>query len=76
MSYLLDPNISLKAKGIMATILNDGYESREKMLEKSTDGKASYQAGINELKKHGYIELVQTRDEKGFIEWKMNVLKK
>ena len=76
MNYLNDPNISYKAKGIMTIILNEGYENADKMLSYSKDGRASYVAGMNELKKHGYVELKQVNNGQGYITWVLNVLKK
>lgn len=76
MNYLLDPKLSYKAKGIMTTFLEVGYESREQMLGLTIEGKASYQAGLNELKDNGYVELRKTRSKEGYIDWELVILKK
>lgn len=75
MNFLTDPKISFKAKGIMATILNEGYVNGETMLSRSKDGRRSYDGGISELKEQGYIELKQVNDD-GRIKWVLNILKK
>ncbi|GGA99929.1 helix-turn-helix domain-containing protein [Macrococcus hajekii] len=63
-----DHNLSLKAKGLLATMLEkpDGWKFYEAELVKSCkDGKDSVKAGIKELIEAGYLRRSRSRDEKG-----------
>ncbi|MFJ7886839.1 hypothetical protein ACIQYL_01975 [Lysinibacillus xylanilyticus] len=56
---LNDNRLSWKAKGIMAYMLSmpdDWVFYMDELMTHSTDGKASFRAGFNELKECGYIE--------------------
>lgn len=65
---LNDPNLSMKARGIWATLLSkpDDWQVYVSQLVKTCkDGKASIYSGLKELKEAGYIEHVFIRDEAG-----------
>lgn len=58
--------ISLKAKGLMALLLSlpeDWTFNKQGLLQFCTDGKKSLDSAINELKKHGYLE-IKKEDQK------------
>ncbi|MDJ1108571.1 hypothetical protein QNJ28_00530 [Macrococcus caseolyticus] len=63
-----DTKLSLKAKGLLVTMLEkpDGWKFYESELVKSCkDGKDSVKAGIKELIDAGYLTRTRTRDDKG-----------
>jgi hypothetical protein len=68
MDYLEDKNLSWRAKGIM-TYLISRPESRSFSLYDfaalSTEGRDAASVALKELIESGYIERVQTKDEKG-----------
>ncbi|WP_427110437.1 DnaD domain protein [Lysinibacillus xylanilyticus] len=62
---LNDNRLSWKAKGIMAYMLSmpdDWVFYMDELMTHSTDGKASFRAGFNELKECGYIERKPIRE--------------
>ena len=64
---LQDDRLSWKAKGILAYMLsmpNDWVFYVEELITHSTDGKTSFESGLKELKKLGYVSRVPIRDEK------------
>ena len=66
--FLKDPNLSAKAKGVMAYILSlpDDWQIRiEELATHFTDGRDSIRKAINELEKAGYIEKVRVRGDNG-----------
>lgn len=69
---LNDNRLSWKAKGIMAYMLSmpdDWVFYLDELMTHSTDGKASFRAGFNELKKCGYIERKPIREGQRIKEW-------
>lgn len=69
-AILEDTRLSWKAKGIMAYLLSrpDSWQVvSEDITNRSTDGRESVLAGMNELREFGYAHLKQDRDEKGLI---------
>jgi hypothetical protein len=66
--FLSNPNLSWKAKGILAYMLSlpDDWQIYEtEIMKHSIDGRSSTSAGIKELIKAGYIERTQNKTEKG-----------
>lgn len=66
--FLKDPNLSAKAKGVMAYILSLPDDWKIHIDELSThfkDGRDSIRKAIKELQEAGYIERVRIRDENG-----------
>ena len=64
---LRDPNISWKAKGLLAYLLHlpdDWQVYLSDLQNRSTDGRDSTNSAIKELEKNGYIEKTKNRDEK------------
>ncbi|MED3804070.1 hypothetical protein P4562_19285 [Lysinibacillus xylanilyticus] len=69
---LNDNRLSWKAKGIMAYMLSmpdDWVFYMDELMTHSTDGKASFRAGFNELKECGYIERKPIREGQRIKEW-------
>ncbi|MFA1738471.1 DnaD domain protein [Lysinibacillus fusiformis] len=69
---LNDGRLSWKAKGIMAYMLSmpdDWVFYMDELMTHSTDGKASFRAGFNELKQCGYIERKPIREGQRIKEW-------
>ncbi|MFJ8099367.1 DnaD domain protein [Lysinibacillus sp. NPDC096212] len=69
---LNDNRLSWKAKGIMAYMLSmpdDWVFYIDELMTHSTDGKASFRAGFNELKTCGYIERKPIREGQRIKEW-------
>ncbi|QPQ35926.1 DnaD domain-containing protein [Lysinibacillus sp. JNUCC-52] len=69
---LNDNRLSWKAKGIMAYMLSmpdDWVFYLDELMTHSTDGKASFRAGFNELKTCGYIERKPIREGQRIKEW-------
>lgn len=68
-----NPDISWKAKGILAYLLskpNDWKVYTNDIVDHSKDGETAVRAGINELIEHGYIVRYQDRVQNGkFGEW-------
>lgn len=65
-----DPRLSLQAKGLMTLMLSfpDEWTFNQKHLfSLSQNGRDAQQAAINELKEHGYLQAVTTRDDTGRI---------
>jgi hypothetical protein len=67
---LEDTRLSWKAKGILAYLLSrpESWEVISgDVINRSTDGRESVLAGMNELKQFGYAKLDNDRDEKGHV---------
>lgn len=65
-----NPELSLKAKGIMLYLLSkpDGWRVRvNDIMKHCKDGRDSIYSGLSELKKNGYLVLHQERNSKGQI---------
>jgi hypothetical protein len=65
---LHDKRLSLKAKGLLTYLVGhpDRWElNLHDILKHCSDGKASVMTGIRELKKHGYAQSENLRDEHG-----------
>lgn len=65
-----EKSLSYKAKGLMGYILSkpDNWTIRMKdLIKQSTDGRDSVYSAFNELKKAGYIELIEHRNERNQI---------
>src|SRR5699024_1507931 len=61
-----------KAKGIMAYMLSkpdDWTFYLDELQKHSTDGRTSFRAGFDELKKQGYVKKVRKRKKDGTFEW-------
>lgn len=68
-----DKSLSFKAVGIYCSIVRWHNSHNHKISIRSLqqehkDGKDSVQSGLNELIKAGFIERLQSRDEKGRIQ--------
>lgn len=70
-------DLSWKAKGIMCYILSlpDDWEIYlEELIKHSTDKKASFRSGWNELIEKGYVKRYPVRNERGKIsEWRTEI---
>jgi hypothetical protein len=67
-SFLSDPSLSCKAKGLLAFFLSkpDDWEFRLSEIRRNfKDGKESIRRGIEELQKAGYVKKVKLRGTKG-----------
>ena len=66
-SFLSDPNLSAKAKGVMMYLLSmDGQNtSIDEILKNFKDGKTAIYSALKELKESGYLEIEEQRDSKG-----------
>ena len=66
-SFMFDPNLSAKAKGVMMYLLSiDGQNtSMDEILSNFKDGKTAIHSALKELKESGYIEVEEKRDSKG-----------
>lgn len=68
--FLDDPNLSAKAKGILAYLLSrpDGWVTRtEQIASVMKDGLESIKSGLRELEGNGYFKRFAVRDDKGKI---------
>lgn len=75
--FILDPQLSAKAKGILAYLLSrpDDWQVYEKeIINNFKDGRDSIRSGIKELVETGYIERKMRRSETGtFIGYEYDV---
>jgi len=66
-------SLSWKAKGILGYLLSkpDDWVIRiSDLIKQSTDGRDAVYSGVKELRKAGYVELVDVRNESGkIISW-------
>ena len=70
-SFLLNPDLSLKAKGVMATILlmKDSHEITEVALTSYvTDGINGVRSAVKELEEHGYLKRERLRNKNGKLQ--------
>ena len=63
--YADNPSLSLKAKGIMSTLLTTDYCSKRELLPICKEGSTAIQNGINELKDNHYLIIEKLMPEKG-----------
>ena len=67
--WMRDPNISYKAKGLLAYLMSHEPEYRIKfrqIISQSQDGERSVRAAMTELKNAGYLVTRRTTDERGY----------
>jgi hypothetical protein len=67
--WMRDPNISYKAKGLLAYLMSHEPEYRIKfrqIISQSQDGERSVRAAMTELKNAGYLVTQRTTDERGY----------
>src|SRR5699024_4062707 len=70
--FLDNKKLSWKAKGIMAYMLSkpdDWTFYLDELQKHSTEGRTSFRAGFDELKKQGYVKKVRKRKKDGTFEW-------
>lgn len=70
---LQDDPLSLKARGLYSFMksLPDTWEySKAGLLSRIPDGIRSLESGLEELKKHGYLEIIPERKPNGQISYK------
>ena len=77
-SFLENPGLSWKAKGILAYLLSkpDNWKVIVRdIVNRAIDGKASVYSGLNELKAHGHYEKtpVRTKDNDRISHWEGTV---
>lgn len=73
---LNDKRLSWKAKGIMAFMLSkpdDWVFYKDELATNSTDGKASFKSGFDELKEYGYVKHARKHNENGKFTWETTV---
>jgi len=66
--FVYDSHLSAKAKGILLYLLSrpDDWQVYEiEIIKHFKDGRDSIRAGVNELRKTGYIIRIRERDQKG-----------
>jgi hypothetical protein len=69
---LEDPNLSFKAKGVLAYLLSkpDNWSARDRQLaEVGPDGRDSVQTALKELETHGYLKRERVHKTDGTFEW-------
>lgn len=78
-NILRNKNLSLSAKGLLCTMLSLPPEwdySFKGLVAICKEGKASVRNAINELKDAKYIKISQSRNEKGYYQYKYTVYRK
>lgn len=74
--HLRDPNLSLKAKGLLSLMLslpkNWDY-SINGLVTIAREGRSSIKSILNELKEAEYVKIDKLRDEKGLYKYKYSV---
>ena len=76
-TFIKDVSLSWKAKGLMAYLLSlpDDWEIHLSEVEShALDGKATLRSAINELKEHGYLIVMQKKENGKFGEMKYIVI--
>lgn len=77
--HLRDTTLSLKAIGLLSKILSlpDNWDySFKGLIAICKENKASVRTAINELKEHGYLEIIEERKPNGFFQYVYNVYEK
>ena len=70
--HLQDKNLSYRAKGLLSFMLSlpeDWDYSMKGLVAVSKENIKAIRTILNELKEHGYLEIVQTRGEKGYYKY-------
>ena len=70
--HLQDRNLSYKAKGLLSFMLSlpeDWDYSMKGLVAVSKENIKAIRTILNELKENGYLEIVQTRGEKGYYKY-------
>lgn len=70
--HLQDKNLSYKAKGLLSFMLSlpENWDySMKGLVGVSKENIKAIRTILNELKEHGYLEIVQVRDEKGHYKY-------
>jgi predicted transcriptional regulator len=78
-NYLLDKNLSLKAKGLLCILLSlpDDWDcSINGLVEICKESKTAVASALGELRKYGYMRLERTHNENGTFEYVYNVYDK
>lgn len=74
MFYLFDNSLSLKAKGLLAILLNlpeNETPTQELLMGLTTDGRVAIKSTIKELKTKGYLVITRKKSAVGFAyDWK------
>ncbi len=73
---LENPNLSFKAKGILAYLLskpNDWHTNVNDLVQRSTEGEHAIRSGIRELQAAGYLRYRQERNHCAIERWVMEV---
>lgn len=74
MFYLFDNSLSLKAKGLLAILLNlpeNKTPTQELLMGLVTDGRVAIKSTIKELKTKGYLTITRKKSVVGFAyDWK------
>lgn len=72
--FLHSPNLSAKAKGILAYLLSlpdDWKFNLAELVNVFSDGESSIRSGLEELKKAGYLNKTAVRDQRGqILDWR------
>ncbi len=76
-SVLDDPSLSWRAKGVLCYLIGKppGWKCRATdIIKHATEGKAAVWAALKQLRRIGYAQLIQIRDEGGrVVEWVWNI---
>lgn len=76
MFYLFDNSLSLKAKGLLAILLNlpeNEMPTQELLMGLATDGRVAIKSTIKELKTKGYLTITKKESVVRFAyDWKPN----
>ncbi len=71
-TFLEDPRLSFKAKGILAYVLSkpDNWQVRvSDLVKRSDDGETAVYSGLNELKQYGYLRKYPVRIDGKIHHW-------
>ena len=63
-----DTRLTFRARGLLAHLLSlpsGASTSAEKLAEENPEGRDAIRASLKELRDHGYVELVRSRDDNG-----------
>lgn len=70
--HLCDKKLSFKAKGLLTFMLSlpeDWDSSMKRLVAVSKENVKTIRSILNELKSQGYLEIQQTRGEKGYYKY-------